>query len=124
MACVADRNGVRPIRYGALPPACAALNQVQIGVQRLIVRAAMTGSRELVHAAVALDPLTSAMSTLPKIREMTDKMLAAEARVAAAVRAGSAAECGRRLPRRDAAVSGPGGRQIPLLTVTAALTIA
>jgi len=28
---------------------------------------------------VALDPLTSAMSTLPKIAEMTDKMLAAEA---------------------------------------------
>jgi alpha-galactosidase len=79
VACVADRSGVRPTRYGALPPACAALNEVQIAVQRLIVRAAMTGSRELVHAAVALDPLTSAMSTLPKIREMTDKMLAAEA---------------------------------------------
>jgi len=79
VACVADRNGVRPARYGALPPACAALNEVQIAVQRLIVRAAMTGSRELVHAAVALDPLTSAMSTLPKIREMTEKMLAAEA---------------------------------------------
>ena len=79
VACVADGAGVRPVRYGALPPACAALNEVQIAVQRLIVRAAMTGSRELVHTAVALDPLTSAMSTLPKIREMTDKMLAAEA---------------------------------------------
>ena len=44
---VADRAGVRPIRYGALPPACAALNEVQIAVQRLTVRAAMTGSREL-----------------------------------------------------------------------------
>ncbi len=62
VACVADGAGVRPIRYGALPPACAALNEVQIAVQRLTVRAAMTGSRELVHAAVALDPLTSAMS--------------------------------------------------------------
>ncbi len=79
VACVADRAGVRPVRYGALPPACAALNEVQIAVQRLTVRAAMTGSRELVHAAVALDPLTSAMSTLPKIHEMADKMLAAEA---------------------------------------------
>ncbi len=79
VACVADRAGVRPVRYGALPPACAALNEVQIAVQRLTVRAAMTGSRELVRAAVALDPLTSAMSTLPKIGEMTDKMLAAEA---------------------------------------------
>jgi len=79
VACVADRAGVRPVRYGALPPACAALNEVQIAVQRLTVRAAMTGSRKLVHAAVALDPLTSAMSTLPKIHEMADKMLAAEA---------------------------------------------
>jgi alpha-galactosidase len=79
VACVADRAGVRPVRYGALPPACAALNEVQIAVQRLTVRAAMTGSREMAHAAVALDPLTGAMSTLPKIHEMTEKMLAAEA---------------------------------------------
>jgi alpha-galactosidase len=79
VACVADRAGVRPVRYGALPPACAALNEVQIAVQRLTVRAAMTGSRELVRAAVALDPLTSAMCTLPQISEMTEKMLAAEA---------------------------------------------
>jgi alpha-galactosidase len=79
VACVADRAGVRPVRYGALPPACAALNEAQIAVQRLTVRAAVTGSRELVHAAVALDPLTSAVSTLPKIHEMADKMLAAEA---------------------------------------------
>jgi alpha-galactosidase len=79
VACVARGDGVRPVRYGALPPACAALNQVQITVQRLIVQAAMSGRRELVHAAVALDPLTSAVQTLPKIREMTDRMLEAEA---------------------------------------------
>jgi alpha-galactosidase len=76
---VARGGSVRPVRYGALPPACAALNQVQITVQRLIVQAAMSGRRELVHAAVALDPLTSAVQTLPKIREMTDRMLEAEA---------------------------------------------
>jgi len=79
LACVADARGVRPVRYGALPPACAALNQVQIAVQRLIVQAAMTGDRRLAHAAVALDPLTSALQTLPAIHEMTDRMLAAEA---------------------------------------------
>jgi alpha-galactosidase len=78
--CVVDGNGVRPTRYGSLPPACAALNQVQIVVQRLAVEAAMTGDRDLVHAAVALDPLTSAVLTLPKIHEMTDRMLEAEAR--------------------------------------------
>jgi alpha-galactosidase len=80
VACVADRNGVRPTRYGSLPPACAALNQVQIVVQRLTVEAATTGDRDLVHAAVALDPLTSALLTLPQIHEMADRMLEAEAR--------------------------------------------
>jgi len=79
VACVVDGNGVRPTRHGALPAACAALNQVQINVQRLAVRAAMTGERDLVHAAVALDPLTSAVLTLPQIHEMVDRMLEAEA---------------------------------------------
>jgi alpha-galactosidase len=80
VACLADANGVRPTRYGSLPPACAALNQVQIAAQRLTVEAATTGDRDLVHAAVALDPLTSAVLTLPEIHEMTDRMLEAEAR--------------------------------------------
>jgi alpha-galactosidase len=80
VACFVDGNGVRPTRYGALPAACAALNNVQINVQRLTVEAATTGDRDLVHAAVALDPLTSAVLTLPKVHEMTDRMLEAEAR--------------------------------------------
>jgi alpha-galactosidase len=80
VACLADGNGVRPIRYGTLPTACAALNQTQITVQRLVVEAAATGETDLVHAAVALDPLTSAVLTLPQIHEMTDRMFEAEAR--------------------------------------------
>lgn len=79
VACAVDASGVRPLRYGALPAACAALNHVQITVQRLTVQAAMAGDRDLVHAAVALDPLTSALLTLPQIHEMTDRMLEAEA---------------------------------------------
>jgi alpha-galactosidase len=79
VACAVDRNGVRALRYGSLPPACAALNQTQIAVQRLTVEAAATGDRDLVHAAVALDPLTSAVQTLPRIHEMVDRMLEAEA---------------------------------------------
>jgi alpha-galactosidase len=79
VACKVDGNGVRPARYGSLPPACAALNNVQIAGQRLTVEAAMTGDPDLVHTAVALDPLTSAVQTLPKIHEMVDRMLEAEA---------------------------------------------
>ncbi len=79
VACVADSTGVRPTRYGSLPSACAALNEAQITVQRLAVEAAMSGDRDLVHAAIALDPLTSAVLTLPRIHEMVDRMLEAEA---------------------------------------------
>ncbi len=79
LACHVDANGLRPIRYGSLPDACAALNAVQINVQRLATRAALTGDRELVHAAVALDPLTGACATLPQIREMVDRMFDAQA---------------------------------------------
>lgn len=80
VACAVDANGPRPVRFGALPGACAALNQVQIAGQRLTVEAAIGGDRGLVQAAVALDPLTSAVQTLPKIHEMVDRMLEAESR--------------------------------------------
>ena len=79
VACRVDIDGVHPVHYGTLPLACAALNEVQINVQRLTVQAAMTGDRDLVHAAVALDPLTGSVQTLPKIHEMVDRMLEAEA---------------------------------------------
>jgi alpha-galactosidase len=96
VACVADRHGVRPVRYGALPAACAALNQAQITVQRLVVDAAITGERDLVHAAVALDPLTGALLTLPQIHEMTDRMLDAEAPWLPRFATGSGAPAGAR----------------------------
>ena len=80
VACLVDDLGLRPIRYGSLPPACAALNTVQVNVQRLAVQAALETDRSLVYAAVALDPLTGALLTLPKIREMVDKMFEAERR--------------------------------------------
>lgn len=79
VACAVDDRGVRPMYYGELPAACAALNTVQINVQRLAVRAALERDRSLVYAAVALDPLTGSVLTLPRIRTMVDEMLSAEA---------------------------------------------
>ncbi len=78
VACHVDRLGVRPIHFGSLPPACAALNTVQINVQRLGVVAALERDRSLVHAAIALDPLSGALLTLPQLREMIDQMFEAE----------------------------------------------
>ncbi len=78
VACLVSDLGVRPTAYGELPAACAALNTVQINVQRLVVQAALEGSRALVYAAAALDPLTGALLTLPQIREMVDRLFEAE----------------------------------------------
>ncbi len=78
VACLVDRNGVQPIAFGDLPPQCAAINRQSINVQELAVLAAMTRDRSLVYQAVAMDPLTGALLTLPQIRRMVDEMFEAE----------------------------------------------
>lgn len=76
--CFVDRHGIHPVRIGALPPQCAALNMSNISVQQLMVEAALTGDPEHVVHAIAMDPLTSAVCTLAEVREMTFDMFAAE----------------------------------------------
>jgi alpha-galactosidase len=75
--CLIDANGVQPVAIGALPPQLAALNRTNIGVQLLALEAALTGNRENVFHAVALDPLTAAKLTLDEIRAMTEELLVA-----------------------------------------------
>jgi alpha-galactosidase len=77
--CLVDGNGIQPIHVGALPPQLAALNRTNVNVQELIVEAALTGNTEAVYHAVMLDPLTSAVCTLPQIQAMVAEMLAAQA---------------------------------------------
>jgi alpha-galactosidase len=69
---------VRPSEVGSLPTQLAALNRTSVNVQALTVEAALAGDVEAVYHAVALDPLTAAVCTLPQIRSMVDEMLAAE----------------------------------------------
>jgi alpha-galactosidase len=75
--CLVDHNGVQPTAVGALPLQLAALNRTNIGVQTLAVQAALTGDRENVYHAVAVDPLTAAMCTLEQARSMTDELFEA-----------------------------------------------
>ena len=70
---------VQPTHVGRLPEACAAINLGSIAVQSCAVRAVQERSRELVHAAVALDPLTAAVLPLERIHAMVEELLAAEA---------------------------------------------
>jgi len=78
VACLVDRNGIQPTRYGSLPPQCAAVNQTNINVQRLAVQAAIEGKKEHVYHAIMLDPLTAANCTLDQIRAMVDELFAVE----------------------------------------------
>jgi alpha-galactosidase len=51
------------------------LNQMNVSVQLLAAEAAVKGDPELLFAAVAADPLTSAVLTLKEIRDMVSEML-------------------------------------------------
>jgi alpha-galactosidase len=75
VACLVDRNGIQPTSPGPLPPQLAAINRTNINVQELAVLAHQTGDPAIVEQAVAMDPLTASLLTLPQIRSLTREML-------------------------------------------------
>jgi alpha-galactosidase len=75
-----DRAGLHPLHVGRLPSALAALNQSNVSVQLLAAEAAVRGDAELAFAAVAMDPLTSAVLSLSETRDMVREMFQAQAR--------------------------------------------
>ncbi|MCB9942048.1 MAG: alpha-glucosidase/alpha-galactosidase [Geminicoccaceae bacterium] len=74
-----DRFGINMIEGITLPDACAATCMASINVQRMSVRAAMTGDVDLLKLAVLHDPLTGAVCTPDEIWQMVDEMLVAQA---------------------------------------------
>lgn len=75
--CHIDRNGVQPIRVGAVPVQLAAVIRWQINVQELAVAAALTGKREHIYHAAMLDPHTAAELSLDQIRQLCDELIEA-----------------------------------------------
>ena len=76
--CIVDADGIRG-RDEIVPPAvCAAWIRRHVEVQELTVEAALTGDRDAVRAAMALDPLCG-RADLRDIEAMTDELLAATA---------------------------------------------
>lgn len=75
-----DRNGINIPRVGDLPLACVATLSASVNVQRMSVRAAVTGDVTLLKQAVLHDPLTAAVCTTEEVWTMVDEMLVAEAR--------------------------------------------
>ena len=75
--CLVDRSGIHPCHVGNLPAQLAALNTTNINVHRLAVEAFLTGKKEYLYHAVALDPLASSILNLDQVRAMVDELIAA-----------------------------------------------
>jgi alpha-galactosidase len=73
--CTANASGITPHAVGALPPQLAGLIETNVNVQRLTVEASLTGNREHVYHAAALDPHTAAELPLDEIRALVDRLL-------------------------------------------------
>ena len=77
--CLVDKEGINPCHVGDLPPQCAALNQTNINVQKLTVKAVVEKDKTSIFHALLLDPLTSAILTIDEIQRMVDEIFQAEA---------------------------------------------
>jgi alpha-galactosidase len=79
VACLVDRSGVRPLRYGALPPQMAALSASNMSLFDLGAQAAIELSIEKAVHALLLDPLTAAVCTPAQIKAMALELFKAQA---------------------------------------------
>jgi len=78
VACMVDRNGINPTRYGSLPPQMAALCSSNMSMYELGAIAAVEKSKEAAIHSLLLDPLSAACCSPAEIRKMTLEMFAAE----------------------------------------------
>jgi len=81
--CLVDSNGIVPGRVGRIPGQLAAVMLPHIALHDLAVTGTFAKDRRLIHQAVQADPLTGAILTLPKIKELVDEMFAANQEYAA-----------------------------------------
>ncbi|MEV8373507.1 alpha-glucosidase/alpha-galactosidase [Kribbella sp. NPDC056861] len=75
--CLVDALGVQPTAVGALPAQCAALNRAYVGVNELVVRAALEDDPRAIRQALMVDPATSAALTVPQIWAMANELVEA-----------------------------------------------
>ncbi|WBQ03947.1 alpha-glucosidase/alpha-galactosidase [Kribbella sp. CA-293567] len=73
--CLVDSLGVQPTSVGALPAQCAALNRAYLGVNELVVRAAVEEDPRAIRQALMVDPATSAALTVPQIWALANDLV-------------------------------------------------
>jgi alpha-galactosidase len=78
VACMVDRNGINPTRYGALPRQMAHICASNMAYFDLAAQACIEKSKQAAIHALMLDPLTAAVLTPAQIKQMTLEMFDAE----------------------------------------------
>lgn len=73
--CHVNVNGVTPCRVGAIPLPLAAVMTPHTLCHQMAIKGVFNRDRALVRQAMQADPLTGAVLTLPKIREMSDELM-------------------------------------------------
>ena len=78
VACLVDRNGIQPTKFGRLPKQLAAICDSNMRVFDIGADACIQKSKELAIHALMVDPLTAAVCSPGEIREMANRLFEAE----------------------------------------------
>lgn len=78
VACLVDKNGVQPCRYGALPAQLVALCNMEISVHRLAAQAVVTRDARAVYWAYLADPVAHSILTPAQIKSLAKDMIVAQ----------------------------------------------
>ncbi len=77
VACLVNKNGIKPCAQKPLPLQLAAMNSAMIGVQLLTIEAAVTQKKETIYQAAMLDPHTSSELSIDEIIRLCDDLIEA-----------------------------------------------
>ena len=78
VACLVDRGGVHPCRFGDLPNSVAAMCRMEINVHQLAVEAILERDRRKVYQALMMDPLTHSVMTIDQMEQLVDELIAGQ----------------------------------------------
>ncbi|TJY42247.1 alpha-galactosidase [Cohnella pontilimi] len=78
VACLVDRNGVKPTHFGRLPEHLAALCKSNMSFFDMTVQAVLERDMEKAMHALMIDPLTAAVCSLAEIKAMFEELYTAE----------------------------------------------
>lgn len=77
---LADKDGIRAFRVGALPPQLAVLINISARCESLAVDGFIEKDRRKIYYSILYDPLTSAVLSMEETTKMVDKMFIANER--------------------------------------------